>query len=67
MHILWGSLTALAGLLLSIGGTTKSEFILSQLVAARSRLLWGSRVYQFHQVSGILVILFGLLIALGYV
>lgn len=64
-HILWGSMTALAGLLLGIGGTKKSEVILYQLVAARSRLPWGNHVYLFHQVSGVLVVLFGLLIALG--
>lgn len=66
-HILWGSMTALAGLLLGIGGTKKSEVILYRLVAARSRLPWGDHVYLFHLISGVMVILFGLLIPLGKV
>ena len=38
MHIPWGSLSALAGLLLLIGGTKKREFVLYRLHATRSRL-----------------------------
>ena len=57
----------LAGLFLLICGTQKSEFVLYRPLVARSRLLWGNNVYRFHQVSGALVVVFGVLVALGYI
>lgn len=40
MNILWGSLVAIIGVLMVVAGTAKSEFIISRLMVARSRLLW---------------------------
>jgi hypothetical protein len=67
MNILWGCLTAAIGLALFIGGYLKSEFVLYRLLVARSRLLWGERVHKFHQVAGLMVLLFGILLALGII
>ena len=67
MPILWGILLVLAGLFLLICGTLRSQFVVYRLLVARSRMLWGTHVYRFHQVTGAIVIVFGVLIALGYV
>jgi len=67
MRAVYGTMLVALGLFMTICGHTKSEFIIYRLLAARSRILWGPKVHGFYQVSGILVILFGLLIALGYV
>ncbi len=67
MHILWGALTNLAGLLLLVCGRLKSEFIVYRLFVARSKILWGEKVYIFHQLTGAIVIVFGILVAIGYV
>ena len=65
MEVLWGILIILTGLFLTISGTVKSNFIVYRLLVARSKLLWGYNVHRFYQVAGIIVIVFGLLVALG--
>jgi len=67
MHILWGCLIAAVGLFLSVFGTTKSEFIVFRLLVARSKILWGKRVHGYFQVVGVLVFVFGVLVALGVI
>lgn len=67
MEVLWGILIILAGLFLSISGSVKSNFIVYRLFVARSRRLWGDNVHRFHQVAGIMVIVFGLLVSLNIV
>ena len=67
MHILWGFLIVLAGLFMLICGTLKSEFIIYRLLVARSKIMWGENVHRFHQISGILVIVFGVLVALNII
>lgn len=59
---LWGLLIALCGLFLFLGGLTKSQFTIYRLLVARSKILWGEKAHQFHQVAGILMILFGFLV-----
>ena len=41
MQVLWGILIVVAGLLLLVCGSLKSEFIVYRLLVARSRILWG--------------------------
>jgi len=65
MHILWGALIVLAGLFLVASGRSKSEFFIYRLLVARSKILWGDNAYRFHQIAGILVIIFGVIVALG--
>jgi len=67
MHILWGILIAFAGLFLTICGTLKSNFIIYRLIVYRSKILWGDNVHRFHQIAGLIVIVFGVLVALGYI
>jgi len=67
MHPLWGILIIIAGLFLLVCGSLKSEFFIYRLIVARSKMLWGEKTYRFHQVVGIIVIVFGVLVALGYI
>jgi hypothetical protein len=65
MHLLWGLLMVAAGLFMFVCGSSKSEFIIYRLMAARSRILWGDNVHRFYQITGTIVIVFGVLITLG--
>jgi hypothetical protein len=67
MHMLWGILIILAGLFLLICGSLKSNFIIYRLLVYRSKILWGDNVHRFHQVVGAIVIVFGVLVAVGYI
>jgi len=67
MHILWGCLIIAAGLFLLICSTLKSNFIIYRLIVARSKMLWKENVHRFHQIAGIMVIIFGVLVALGII
>ena len=68
-HILWGTLMAVVGLFMLASGTAKSEFIIYRLLVARSRLLWGegNAVHRFYQVSGLIIMVLGVLWALGVI
>ena len=63
MHILWGSLIMAAGLFLLVCGSLRSNFFIYRLLVARSKILWGQHVYRFHQIIGVIVIIFGVLVA----
>jgi hypothetical protein len=69
MHILWGILMAAAGLFMLVCGTTKSELIAYRLMVHRSRVLWGQgdAVHRFYQVIGLIVLILGVLWALGII
>ncbi len=67
MHILWGILIIFAGLFMTISATLKSNFIIYRLLVYRSKILWGEHVHRFHQIAGAIVIIFGILVALGYI
>lgn len=67
MHILWGCIMAVIGVLMFICGTRKNEFVIYRLLVARSKILWGEKVHRFYQFAGILVAIFGVLLALGYI
>lgn len=67
MSVLWGILIIMAGLFMLSCGSTRSEFIIYRLMVGRSKLLWGENVHRFYQVAGIIVIVFGLLVALDVV
>ena len=53
------------GLWILVCASLKSQFVIYRLIVARSKILWGDNVYRFHQISGVLVIVFGILVALG--
>ena len=67
MHLLWGILIVLAGLFLLICGSLKSDILIYRLIVARSKILWGKSVHRFHQVAGIIVIIVGVLVAIGFI
>ena len=69
MHIFWGLLMAAAGLFMFVCGTMKSEFIIYRLMVARSRILWGKggAVHRFYQVSGLIIVILGVLWAVGII
>lgn len=67
MHVLWGALIILAGLFLAICGRLRSNFFIYRLFVARSRILWGDNVHRFHQIAGGMVVIFGVLLALGWI
>jgi len=67
MHILWGCLIIAAGLFLLICSMLKSNFIIYRLMVARSKMLWKENVHRFYQIAGIMVIIFGVLVALGII
>jgi len=50
-----------------ICGISKSDFGIYRLMVARSKILWGEKVHRFYQIAGVIVIVFGLLVALGYI
>ena len=65
MHLLWGILMVVIGALLFVGASMQSEFILYRLLVYRSKILWGDNVHRFHQIAGIIVVVFGVLVAAG--
>ena len=67
MHIFWGILMVIAGLFLLVGGSLRSKFFLYRLIVARSKILWGENTYRFHQIAGAIVIVFGVIVALGLI
>ena len=67
MSLLWGILIVIAGMFLLICGTLRSEFIIYKLLVARSKKLGGDNTHRFHQIAGVIVIVVGILVALGYI
>jgi len=67
MHLLWGILIVLVGLFLLISSSKKSDFIVYRLIVARSKILWGDNTHRFHQIVGAIIVVFGVLVAVGYI
>ena len=65
MEILYGSVMILIGLFMLICATRKSETFIYRMLVARSKITWGNNVHRFHQVSGILIIVWAMLYMLG--
>jgi hypothetical protein len=57
------------GILMLVCGTLKTEFILYRLLVARSRMALGEgdAVHRFYQLVGIILIVLGILWALGII
>jgi divalent metal cation (Fe/Co/Zn/Cd) transporter len=64
---IWGGLIVVVGIFLFVSAVRKSEFVIYKLLTARSRILWKEHVHKFYTVVGILVIAFGIFVALGVV
>ena len=58
---------AAVGLFLLVFASLKSDFLIYRLLVHRSKMLWGENVHRFHQVAGAIIIVLGVLWALGYI
>lgn len=67
MEILYGSLIIIIGVWLFVSGVRKSKTLLFSLFVARSKWLWKNNVYTFLAISGILIVVMGLLISLSII
>ncbi|PSN11539.1 hypothetical protein C7271_24490 [filamentous cyanobacterium CCP5] len=67
MAILWGTVMALLGLFLLVSATLQTNFVLYQLLVARSQLLWGIHVHLFYQAIGAILVILSLLWASGVI
>ena len=67
MNVLWGIVMMAIGVLFVYWGSTESGFSGDRLLAARSRILWGERVHRFYQVVGAVLVILGLLWAVGVI
>jgi hypothetical protein len=69
MQILWGTLMSAIGIFMLVCGTFKTEFIVYRLLVARSRIAMGEgdAVHRFYQLVGIMLIVLGILWALGMI
>ena len=65
MDLLYGSLMIVVGLFMLICATLKSETFIYRMLVARSKMMWGNHVHRFHQISGILIIVWAILYMLG--
>lgn len=69
MQILWGSLLSAIGLFMLVCGTLQTDFIVYRLLVARSRIAWGEgdAVHRFYQAIGVILLVLGVLWALGII
>ncbi|WP_413431634.1 hypothetical protein [Crateriforma spongiae] len=67
MQNAWGIAIATIGLLMFLGGLTKSEFVVYRVLAARTRLVWGDNVHVFYVAAGLIVAVFGVLVTMGII
>ena len=67
MNIIWGILTIIIGLFMLISSAMKSEFIIYKLLVARAKVLWGKNAHNFLMISGILIIIVGILMIIGII
>lgn len=63
MNVLWGLLICLVGVFMFFSALKKSEFIIYKLLTARSRVLWGDNVHTFYLIVGVILVVFGILVA----
>ena len=67
MHNPWGIVVAAVGLLMSLGGITKSNFFLYRMIVSRQRHFLGDRVHSYFIVAGLIMAVFGVLLAVGVI
>jgi hypothetical protein len=62
-----GILMVLIGLFITICGFRNSNFIIYQLLVSKSKKLWGKNVHHFYQITGLIIIVVGILIVIGVI
>ena len=61
IHVMRGSVLAGDGLFVLVCGSGESELNIYRLMAKRSSTVWGERVHRFYQVTGVIVMVVGIL------
>ena len=67
MNPIWGAIMAAVGIFMLVSGITRSNFIVYRLLVARSKMFWGENVHRFYQAVGTVLIVLGVLAALGVI
>lgn len=67
MHIFYGLLMAVIGLILLAFSTLGRDIVVYRWLVAIDRYFWGDRVHRFHQFSGVILVVLGLLWAFGVI
>ncbi len=67
MNVLWGIVMMAIGVSFLYWGSTQSDSVVYRLLAARSKILWGERVHRFYQIAGAVLVVLGLLWAIGVI
>jgi len=67
MEPIWGLAFIAIGLFMLVSALLKSNFIVYRLMVARSKMLWGEKVRGFYVVVGVILIILGILVALGVI
>ncbi|MBL7135231.1 MAG: hypothetical protein ISS81_01400 [Candidatus Marinimicrobia bacterium] len=67
MESIWGLAFIAIGLFMLVSALLKSNFIVYRLMVARSKMLWGEKVHGFYVVVGVILIILGILAALGVI
>ena len=63
----WGIALAIAGLLMLLGGLTRSQNVIYRVLSLRPRMFWGENVHTFFIASGSIIIAFGILVSFGII
>jgi len=66
MEPIWGLAFIAIGLFILIYSLLKTNFIVYKLMVARSKILWGENVHQFYQIVGVILIILGIIVSLGF-
>ena len=66
MEPIWGLAFIAIGLFILICSLLKTNFIVYKLMVARSKILWGENVHRFYQIVGVILIILGILVSLGF-
>ena len=67
MNMLWGVLMSLVGAFFLVCASLKSNFVIYRVLSAKSKMLWGDNVHRFYQIIGAIIIILGILYALGVI
>ncbi len=67
MDPLWGILISAIGLFMLVCSLLETDFIVYKLLIYRSKKLWGKNVHRFYTVLGAVIIVLGILAAIGII
>jgi len=56
-----------AGLFMFVCATLRSDFVIYRLMVYRAKILWGEYAHRFLQVAGAIIVVLGVLWAVGFI